>query len=239
MNPLRTSLASSVGILLVLVLASCSTEGDWSSEGPDRASATYQAGLDTSVPDDWADLFGGESIESVVEAQRTEWLKTTRSFLPEDLPEVPLERIVSLREFEPLMVECLADEGFSVRAAGDGGILFDEVPIEQEGAKRMADAVCSLRYWPNPYETASKTPREPAKALYDYLVDTAAPCIQGRGIAVSEPPSKEAWVEAAARGQDAWSPYDSFTSGNPSPERWAELLDACPQVPEGFYPAAE
>lgn len=214
-------------LTVALVVTACSSP----------KSSTEISAEEIGVPDTWDQMFGGTPLKEVVAQQREEY-RTDRPHIPGGIvPEVPLERVVSTQEWPGLMVECLAGKGFVATATADGGVRLGDVPEDQGEALNRASAECRLRYWPDPRQSTSTVPREPAKALYAYLVDVASPCVESEGYTVSEPPSKEVWVEAKARGENAWSPYDRVIASDPDPEEWDALVNACPQVPTGFYPS--
>lgn len=181
-------------------------------------------------------MFGGRSLDDVVAAEREEF-RTERPNVPGGVvPDAPLERVVSTQEWPGVMVECLSEHGFGATALADGGVRYADVPQDQSEALSRAAAECRLRYWPDPRQSTSTVPREPAQELYDYLVNEVAACVGGQKYSVPDPPSKEVWVEAKARGEDTWSPYDGVIASRPDPDEWDALVATCPQVPDGFYP---
>lgn len=129
------------------------------------------------------------------------------------------------RRFEA-MAACLTDKGFTSEV-GSGG-LMTEVTEEQQDAYLDANQQCQQ-------EVSAQLGTDPATTVftedqlgeqYDALLDVAE-CLSTAGYPVSDPPSREVWVESALVVQDAlqeaqvgenramdlpWNPYDDIES---------------------------
>lgn len=69
---------------------------------------------------------------------------------------------------------------------------------------------------------------EQIRAFYSFLVEQRT-CLIDEGESITEPPSEDTFVESFASGE-YWTPWSDVDTGQ-SPERIAELEQACPQEP--------
>lgn len=215
----------------VIFVSGCSTAAE-DAQGDGEGSGE-QGSRDAGTPDSWDEIFGGASIEEVVEEQRQEYRESNPN-IP-DPREVPLVRMVSAAEEPSLQVECMEEAGFAATAAPDGTVRYPDVPADQAEALNQAAYVCTMSYWVDPRESSYQLPEGVAGVLYDYFVQEAVPCLEESGNPVDKDiPSKQAWVEARGRGEVTWSPFDAITRSQPSPERWTAVIEQCPELPPDF-----
>ncbi|WP_439564169.1 hypothetical protein [Microcella sp.] len=115
-------------------------------------------------------------------------------------------------------------------------MLYPSVPEEQGEFLNRAAFECEMAYPIDP-RTQIPLPRVRAEAQYQHLVNTVAPCVEGLGIAVSDPPSLTTWLEAYYAETEIWDPYsdllEQVTAGS-------SLLDEayaqCPHDAPDLYP---
>lgn len=125
-----------------------------------------------------------------------------------------------ISEYEDRMVACFRDEGLEVAVGGEIGGGWQLEPGTSGGSTQDVMRRCNERI--GTPQIAPPSPEE-ASQLYDLTLEMAA-CLEARGVEVSEPPSREAWVETTLADRPAWTPYDdagAYTAAN---------LAACPQV---------
>lgn len=128
-----------------------------------------------------------------------------------------------------LVVECMHDHGFPVTLIPPGdGYGFGSIPPEQNQLAQVYDEACWAGLNIPPYEDPDPAHRE---EIYEYYL-ALRDCLIAKGYDVSEPPSKEYFVENY--NTDPWSPYESVGYVGPS---WESIQIACPQQPVGGYAA--
>lgn len=113
------------------------------------------------------------------------------------------------------MVRCLTERGWDVEVTAEGwGTGPAGIPNEQYDQYGADRAECESQFG---YDQPSPPSLDQAAAeeQYDLLLVVAA-CIRDLGHPVSEPPSRQAYVEAAMENPVAvWHPYDDvFNSGD-------------------------
>lgn len=136
----------------------------------------------------------------------------------------------SIAEKAELIVACIQERGFQAEVYEIGVLLH--YGGQQEAAER-AHAECSeeidARY-PDP-------PRLSDREMYDALLE-AAECLRAEGIAVSDPPTFEAWVDSRNPPMSEvvvnppWSPHAEIPV---DADFWA-LHRKCPQPGLGLTP---
>jgi hypothetical protein len=127
-----------------------------------------------------------------------------------------------------LVVECVQDHGFPVRLVppGDGWSAMDVPPDQNVLASRYADACLAGLNLPH-HQEASPEQRE---LFYEYYL-VLRECLIAEGFDVSEPPSKDYFVENYLT--DPWSPYLGLRAG----PAWETIQYTCPQTPAGGWGA--
>lgn len=138
----------------------------------------------------------------------------------------------SIAEKAALFVACFQERGFQAELYEEIGIMMD-LGDQPEAAQR-AENECwdeiDARY-PDP-------PRLSDREAYDALLE-AAECLRAEGIAVSDPPTFEAWADSRnapvsedGLGQPQWHPHSEIPV---SADFWA-LHRRCPQPGLGLTP---
>lgn len=125
-------------------------------------------------------------------------------------------------EYVEAMVVCLQLRGFDVSVNDDGnGISSRNVGIVEyfkQSDECEGELVAAGRI--EPPATAS---REYFEGAYEYNLTVKA-CLEAEGYTVSEPPTKDSYVES--QGEN-WVPYDAVVTN--SLAEWEEINRLCPQ----------
>lgn len=102
---------------------------------------------------------------------------------------------------------------------GDGGWALHSEGLD-EAAFDQIDALCQERA--GPFPKPAPITRAEYSALYDLNL-AAKRCLEAQGVAVSDPPSREKYVEDSLNSTDGpWSPFDD--------DRTAfDHIETCPQ----------
>ena len=204
----RTSVAL---IVLAVVLSGCTAPTLGPLPPPPEMtdaerSASYEDGLDSS----W------ESIAS-------EYPEAVR-------PDVEFVRFIDKDEWAKVMVDCLIAEGMHAKLGTDGGI-ESFAPTGQAMAMDVARYVCNVKYPTDPALNLPPTEAELAY-LYDYFALVLNPCLQAEGYEVTEPPSRQVFLDTYGTA-DMWSPY-RWVKPDGGQDEWERINRACPQGPPGF-----
>lgn len=124
-----------------------------------------------------------------------------------DPPRVGLVRWIKPEEFATTHVRCLNDAGFDVAVTDDGtGINSETIPAAQTSALEMAMYTCSAQYSVDPRYSLPLSESQ-LGLMYDYMVESYIPCVEGLGHQLSDPPSKDVYI------------------GSPPLERWQPILE--------------
>ncbi len=155
------------------------------------------------------------------------------AFPSADVPVVDVVRFIHPSEWAPTLKQCMDDEGFPVSIRRDGGIDFPQVP-GQEQATSVAYYTCSIMYPVDP-DYSQPLNHGQLEYLYDYYTNDLEGCLSEQGYSPQDPPSFTTFEERFAEAP--WSPYDHITA--PSEEAWLNLIETCPQIPDGLYGNAD
>lgn len=137
----------------------------------------------------------------------------------------------SIAEKAALFVACFQERGFQAEVYEEIGIRMD-LGDQPEAAQRAEDECwdeIDARY-PDP-------PRLSDREAYDALLE-AAECLRAKGIAISDPPTFEAWVDSRIPSASEelvnppWHPHSEIPV---SADFWA-LHRKCPQPGLGLTP---
>jgi hypothetical protein len=122
------------------------------------------------------------------------------------------------------MVRCLSAKGWDVQRTADGG--FDaKIPVAQTSRYNADREACKARFGYN--DELSVTP-EMAGHFYDRLV-AAAECLRRLGYDISDPPSRQSYVETLVGGAlPDWTPYYELME-LAGPVEFQQAQAACPQ----------
>ncbi len=182
----------------------------------------------------------GDSVDttsSLADAQLIEesldqhWNQVQAQYPSAVRPSVEVVRTISADEWAQVMADCLTEEGFSsVRANDDGSIEWGN--ISQVQAFDVARYVCTAKF---PRDPKYQRPLTDAQLdrLYSYYVGDLTKCLTGLGYQISPPPSQQVFRETY--DTDPWLPIADAASRADSPEKWAEIVRTCPQVPDDLY----
>lgn len=119
-----------------------------------------------------------------------------------------VEKRQSEEEFTEAVNSCLKDAGWDVEASADGMYLFDD--LDDADARAFGEVLSACTDEHGDRELPS---REATEVLYAHALDTAA-CLEDAGYEVSDPPSKEAYVEdVLERSPDTWVPFQDVIDG--------------------------
>lgn len=135
-------------------------------------------------------------------------------------------------EYEAAFVACLRGQGQDV----EPGAVAVRVPTDAEG-RPLPGAVDSAR---TANQHCAEQVSDPAfygsvdlGAEYERLLDVRD-CLHDQGHVIPDPPSKDAWIEVAARDQgDWWAPYAYFGDPNDpetnhvTPDEMRALIAVC------------
>lgn len=150
-------------------------------------------------------------------------------------PNVSLVRFIEPGEFSQVMMNCLIEAGITnVELTDDGeGFFMKPESLAEHEASTLARYVCTVKY---PIEPRYSTPlnREQLENLYDYFVGPQKACLEGQGYQISQPPSKERFIENYYSG-DGWDPFIEVVSHIGGGKEQAELANICPKLPANFY----
>jgi len=122
------------------------------------------------------------------------------------------------------MVNCLAAKGWDVQRNPDG-TYSSRYPDEQSDQYDADVAACRAQFG---YEELAVT-EEQASNFYDKLV-ASAECLRGLGYDISDPPSRQSYVETLVGGElPDWAPYTELLEMAGSAAEVQEAEAACPQ----------
>lgn len=150
---------------------------------------------------------------------------------PDSLPEVDVVREVSTDELRDVTAECMTEQGFP--PVREGGQMYWETPDGQLGGLNMALYVCQAKY-PVAERYRERLTTAQLNVVYDHLVEVTVPCIRNLGYDITDPPSRERFVER----EGAWEEFSAVESQvvqdatrNGRWQSYQEFLDTCPPMP--------
>ncbi len=198
----------------VLMLSSCVAIPQTTPEPTSRKTSTVPSV--SAAPEDPLDLL---------------WLAYVGAYPDAERPAVELVRYISPADGAPFRVSCMHDEGFpDVSEGQDGSIASGIVPPAQNEAYAIAQYVCAVKYQIAPEYQLPFTD-EQLGDLYDYYVESLIPCLDGKGYAVVDIPSRGTFVDSEY--EQGWSPYQYVRDFDEN--EWLSVNEQCPQWPSGFY----
>jgi hypothetical protein len=134
--------------------------------------------------------------------------------------------LISSQEAGELMQQCMSNRGWEVEL-NEFAELESNLPDESQSDEYNADIeACwgehDLDKPPRPMDQAT------AEAYFDLLVESAG-CLEDLGFSISEPPSRETYVEQLASADSLpWDPFADIVE-LVTGEEWDEARRACPQ----------
>jgi hypothetical protein len=125
------------------------------------------------------------------------------------------------------MARCLSAKGWAVqRDAGGGWSTISGVPAEQVNQFDSDVVDCKAEFG---YDKKLEITAKQAEGFYDKLV-ASAECLRGLGFEISEPPSRQAFVETLVGGElPAWAPYSQLIQMGASRDEFETAEKECPQ----------
>lgn len=169
--------------------------------------------------------------EELVQKQLDEAWASTHSFFPNlERPTVPLVRLVSQQEWAQVLVDCMAETGFSGMAVEDGSFQTGIVPADMAEQYNAQLYVCKAQYPLDPKYSAPLSAEQVAY-VYAYFRDVLGPCLVEEGYSPAELPSLQSFTEAWSSG--GWSPYSTVQP--PTEQAWLSLQKDCPPLPADLY----
>lgn len=155
-------------------------------------------------------------------ASLEEWLAgQARLYGQDDPPMVEVVREVRPEETAEVMKECMAEFGFEIHGDPSGSGFSAEYPSEQREAFDEASYICTARFpllpvFYQPYDEQS------LDRLYDYFAEEASACLESRGFAPSEPPTRARFVEKYLASGSLWNPAEDLTGSG---------FESCLEIP--------
>lgn len=127
-----------------------------------------------------------------------------------------------IAEYDDRYVSCMEGEGIAVTRISDqgGGWEFDFSGLERDAFEAISASCFDAAGDPPPISPPTRTE---LAALYDLNI-SAKECLEGEGANVSEPPSREVWIESyldESSSAGPWTPY--------GPGMLSTFGAACPQ----------
>jgi hypothetical protein len=154
------------------------------------------------------------------------------AFPSADVPVVDVVRFIHPSEWAPTLKQCMDDEGFPVSIRRDGGIDFPQVPGQEQAT---SVAITPARSCTQSIPTTRSRSTTVSWSTSTTTTNDLEGCLSEQGYSPQDPlvsrPSRSGSAEAP------WSPYDHITA--PSEEAWLNLIETCPQIPDGLYGNAD
>lgn len=111
------------------------------------------------------------------------------------------------------MVRCLTEKGWEVKVGEDGRSYEYSLPSSQRSQFQVDEKDCRHEFG---LDVLPPITQQYAEHAYDVYL-RAAECVRGLGHQVSDPPSKQAFVEELMRRRIAsWHPYDEVMKSDPN-----------------------
>jgi hypothetical protein len=168
--------------------------------------------------------------EQVTKQQQDAARATLLQAYPDALiPEASRVRFVTATEKPYVTSECLNENGFDtdVQFGGVGGV----IPEEQMETYKIAQYVCDVQYPVDPIYSQELS-EDQRGSLYDYYADKATPCLKDLGYEISDPPSRDVFIEKYSTG--VWNPYDAVNASSTN-EKYEEAIAKCPPYPDVLF----
>lgn len=203
-----------LAVACTLVISACAIQPDPTTEQPASSSLAEAIGQAWPPPDEVAlrDL-----------AQR---------YGLDDPPrDVEFVRYISPEDYAAVMVPCLTDQGIPVTALPDGGIGFEDIPLDQAVLQAEAMYRCEVRFPTHPI-FLEPLDSDQLRRLYDYLVEDLAACLVSEGYVTSAPPTVEVFIASYGDPNvEKWSPWPIDDPRLKDIAEWDRLNGVCPQIP--------
>ncbi|WP_157519089.1 hypothetical protein [Modestobacter sp. Leaf380] len=172
-----------------------------------------------SLPDSPAQHDSADDDSVSIEQQQQE---LAAGFGISDPPPVEVIRLVTPEDRQQLVADCLLEQGFDTAEIIDSGL-----PSDQVAAYNLAEYVCAASYPINPDFMGAYTDRQ-ISIQYDWTVDSVIPCLRAEGYTISDPPSREVFIETYTT--DPFYPFAELFDLQLSNAEWNALEVRCPQI---------
>lgn len=169
-------------------------------------------------------LLGVSSCGASGEAKDAESAPPSRGQWAE--PAWMIESKKTNEELSSKITSCMADRGWTETRERDGSFSIS-LSAESDGPRYQADRIfCDSTVREDMDITPVARDDDFFRTMYSRTLDTRD-CLVAHGVAVSEPPSEDAWIEALKSGSaGVWAPFNDVTG---SDDEFYELFDVCVQ----------
>lgn len=221
----RSALVLSIGLACLLSVAGCTSDGDAITPSSAPPPAQKSAAGQQSRPWHPAEPIALPAPLSDLEKEqlRGDYLDSLATMNEmSDSPGVALVRWTTLDTVNSVWAKCYTEGGFPARPSSDGlGIdHIGGIEAAQERAFSRVEYACNAKYTIDPKYTRKLT-NDQAGLVYDYYVQSFVPCLRDRGVSITDPPAKGAFV---AGFPSAWDPVAQASE-------LGELAKDCPARP--------
>lgn len=224
-----------LGVLLVAALGGCSSAGD---SGDGTATASIAA-----TPSTQTTLDNGLYVSKDEDGQRywVEPAQTQEQHIQELLERYDLDGVEGVPEHVDVIRErdnddyltihqCLEGRGFPMTQTGEDRFEIS-VPEEQTDAFNIAQHTCELEYPIDSETQHAPYNEEQIGRVYDWQTGEARECFEAHGINVSDPPSRQQFIDEWFNGMNL-----SWWLGDFAPVANDDLPDKiCPIIPLDVY----
>lgn len=174
---------------------------------------------------------GGADRELTVDSSVSEPSVDPTVSSSDDSAGEPSGRLLDQNAFARRLKQCLRDRGWDAETFDSGGGQIGVQPASQLPQSQLEGWSHDMRGCmekSDPLPPVAAPDDEQVRAFYSFLVEQRR-CLVDEGESIGEPPSEDTFVEAFASGE-YWTPWSDVDTEQ-SPERIAELEQACPQEP--------
>jgi hypothetical protein len=127
-----------------------------------------------------------------------------------------VEEAALLAEREDRIGTCMQEQGIRVERDEESGNVQVYPGTLDDTFSRLLEE-CS-----KPFPDVAPITRQEYSALYELNIEVKE-CLEARGVTVSEPPSREKWIDDSVNNPEGpWSPFDSNQAA-------FDNIEACPQ----------
>lgn len=197
---------------LVVVLASVATFA-WQPAPPDP-------------PPTVTDEQRAEAVRQQVDSR---WLQLADRPWRLDPPQIEVVRYTGWADAEQSFADCMTSSGYLTRYSPEGGLIGPAVGADQLLSYDLFKYTCLSKYPQDPVQLGYLNPAQ-AEFLYNYRVNSLAPCLRSLGVVMPEPPRPDFSGDGASELAQPWDPYenaDELGRGVLLPH----LMSMCPPFP--------
>jgi len=147
-------------------------------------------------------------------------------------PRPEVEKISPSDGFSAEFGECMGGAGFSTWGAGPVGL--DMSSVNADGAKATPEQQLAFYGCTARFPSVDRLSRQQLQFIYDYYRGWLIPCIEQRGYAVTDVPSRETFSTSTQPGNWRWSPYGALANRPGNDREWSALERDCPVTIPGM-----